>query len=186
MLLDDIISRLENGQYRSVIFIRFAWSMNSWAGWNHDTYQYAVDHNINYGFVKKYYLGHEWFNFYDFGDDFYYGYSPDSKYPLEQDFIEPALLVFVSKKDNDSGSQIIGMYSDAHMNKAIQFEQNVGQLIPQVKRDAIKQLLVQGGVHRSCKNDVLIFILFYLLLLYQVLDRDQDHLVVDIHPDGFL
>jgi MoxR-like ATPase len=96
-----------------IMFAKIAWSENSWNGW--DPKGYDNREGYGYGYVKENGFGLEWWNFFDFGDEYFYGHIEFmGRRPTK--FESPGLIAFLSKNIYDGNLYFVGFYGQAELS----------------------------------------------------------------------
>lgn len=90
----------------SIIFAKIAWSKKRWNGFDEESSEDSL--NSGYSYVKEHGIAHEWWNFYDFGDDYYYGWIVLKGNPSK--FEKNGLILFASVNPETKKFNLIGFY----------------------------------------------------------------------------
>lgn len=95
------------------MFGKIAWNENFWNGW--DEKGYKNKDRYGYNFVRKNGFGYEWWNFFDFGDEYFYGHVEFmNKFPKK--FENGGLIAFLSKNIYDNTLYLVGFYGRAELS----------------------------------------------------------------------
>lgn len=93
----------------SIIFAKIGWSTNGWQGFDEKGFENKAD--FGYRYIKETGLAHEWWNFYDYGDQYYYGHIQiGDKTPRE---FKKGLILFASVNPTSKKYFFIGFYGKA-------------------------------------------------------------------------
>ena len=93
----------------SILFAKIGWSHNNWQGFDDEGFENKEDYGYRY--VKEKGIAHEWWNFFDYGDQYYYGHIQiGDKTP--RDF-KNGLILFASFEPTTKKYKFIGFYGKA-------------------------------------------------------------------------
>ncbi|MEM3564733.1 MAG: AAA family ATPase [Candidatus Jordarchaeaceae archaeon] len=96
-----------------IIVAKIAWSKNLWNGWDKDGYDNREKYG--YGFVRDNGYCPEWWNFLDFGDEYFYGHVEFmGKFPKR--FDGHGLIAFLSRNIYDGNFYLVGFYGRAELS----------------------------------------------------------------------
>ena len=90
----------------SIIFAQIGWSDNGWQGFDEESSQKSQ--NSGFRYIKEEGISHEWWNFFDYGDDFYYGWIQFRGNSLQ--FNQNGLVLFSSINPDTKKYYLIGFY----------------------------------------------------------------------------
>lgn len=121
-----------------------AWSHSGWRGFDKEGYRKKDDYGFR--FVKETGIAHEWWNFHDFDEEWYYGHLEwGERAPAK---LKGGLILFVSRKIDDGEFYFVGFYGDAEIG-----EFNTGrrftELLPEEYINDIQKLISEAEKYRE-------------------------------------
>jgi len=87
---------------------KIAWNDNGWRGFDYEAYINRA--NSGFGYVNEHGFGHEWWNFYPFDEEYYFG-NVAVNVTIPQNSADGSLVLFASKNISDNKWYFVGFYS---------------------------------------------------------------------------
>jgi len=104
----------ENKLNNKLLVSRIAWNNIGWRGFDFEGYKNREKYGFKY--VKEHGIAHEWWNFYPFEKEYYYG-QIDYHGKIPSSIQNDALVLFISINYNDNKSYFVGFYSHTEFGK---------------------------------------------------------------------
>lgn len=137
----------------TILFAKIGWSLNGWQGF--DKISSTNKDNFGYKYVKENGIANEWWNFYDYGDEYYYGWIQAPGSPTR--FTDGGLVLFASVNYSTKTFCFIGFYGNAEYGDFVPPKEILSTIEdPEIKNEyspklkEIKSLQWRGQKNQSC------------------------------------
>ena len=97
----------------SIIFAKIGWSENGWQGFDQNSS--SNKQSFGYKYVREEGIANEWWNFYDYGDNYYYGRIQAQGNPSH--FRNNGLVLFASVNYETKKYNFIGFYGSTEYGR---------------------------------------------------------------------
>lgn len=133
----------------SIIFAKIGWSTNGWQGYDEKSSQNRE--SFGFRFIKETGIAHEWWNFFNYGDEYYYGFLQQVGKPSK--FEDNGLMLFSSINFETKKPCFIGFYGGAKygiFNPPIDFVNTISD--PGIRSEVEKVIPVRSLNWRAKKD----------------------------------
>jgi len=135
----------------SVLIAKLAWSFNKWSGFDEEGY--TKRELSGYGYVKNKGIANEWWNFYDFGDPYYYGHIEiGGKTP--SNYKNNGFILFASYHIFEKKFYIIGFYGGADFGIYSNPPQKLWKTLPDTIHSMIENDVQTGKISEDILTEL--------------------------------
>lgn len=134
-------------QKNKLLVSRLAWNNRGWRGFDFDGYENRK--KLGFKYVKDHGFAHEWWNFYPYDEDHYYGHVDYHGGKIPSSIQNDALVLFISKNYNDNKLYFVGFYSHTEFGK---YEPEI-KLIDTINDNSIRKQVLDDITNSKVSDD---------------------------------